>query len=134
VVLDTNVLFSAFATPSGAVAQIVTLLQERGEPILFTSTYILDEFERIYILKHHPDVSQLRLAIETIEESAVRVYPIPIGRIKGIDANDLPILGTAVAARAEYLVTGDRALLRLKNYYGTKIITPRAFLKILSVQ
>jgi len=32
-----------------------------------------------------------------------------------------------VAAKAAYLVTGDSALLEIKNYQGVKIITPRDF-------
>jgi predicted nucleic acid-binding protein len=44
------------------------------------------------------------------------------------------ILATAVSARADYLVTGDRQLLALGEYQGVQMVTPRDFLAILSLQ
>ena len=41
------------------------------------------------------------------------------------DPDDLPILGTAVAARADLLVTGNRDLVELKRHGGIRIVTPR---------
>ena len=41
------------------------------------------------------------------------------------DAKDLPVLGTFLAARADYLVTGDNDLLALKDRYT--IVTPAEF-------
>jgi predicted nucleic acid-binding protein len=42
--------------------------------------------------------------------------------------NDDMIVVTAVAARADYLVTGDRRqLIVLEHYEGIRILSPRAF-------
>ncbi len=42
------------------------------------------------------------------------------------------VVATAVAARADYLVTGDRThLLREKEYEGISIISARSFLDLL---
>jgi predicted nucleic acid-binding protein len=41
------------------------------------------------------------------------------------------VLATAVSGGAGYLVTGDRQLLRLANYEGIIILTPRDFLATL---
>ena len=43
------------------------------------------------------------------------------------DSTDLAVIGTAVAARAEYLVTGDSDLLSLKRYRKVRIVSPRQF-------
>jgi uncharacterized protein len=49
-----------------------------------------------------------------------------------LDAKDDVIVATAVAAKADYLVTGDRRhLLSLGAYEGIRIVTPRQFLGIL---
>ncbi len=40
------------------------------------------------------------------------------------DADDDAILATAVAARADLLVTGDKDLLVLGSYNGIPIVTP----------
>ena len=45
-------------------------------------------------------------------------------------ADDL-ILATTVSASVDFLVTGDQALLRLKEHRGVTIVTPREFLDIL---
>jgi len=41
------------------------------------------------------------------------------------DKRDLPILGTAKAGNATFLVTGDKDLLDVGTYSGTDIVTPR---------
>lgn len=43
------------------------------------------------------------------------------------DADDDNILACALAAKADYLVTGDADLLELKMHKGISIITPRDF-------
>ncbi len=43
------------------------------------------------------------------------------------DPEDNKILESAVEAGADYLLTADNALLSLKSYRGTKIITPAQF-------
>ena len=41
------------------------------------------------------------------------------------------IIATAVAAKADYLVTGDKDLLSLGSYRGIGIVTPEAFMGVL---
>ena len=48
------------------------------------------------------------------------------------DAGDNPVVGTAAAAGADYLVTGDRGLLDLASVAGTEIVSVRRFNKILA--
>jgi len=43
------------------------------------------------------------------------------------DADDDNIIACAVAAKADYLVTGDADLLEINSYKDIKIITPRDF-------
>ncbi len=43
------------------------------------------------------------------------------------------ILATAVSARADYLVTGDRQLLALGTFQGVQIVSPRDFVAILDL-
>ncbi len=50
------------------------------------------------------------------------------------DQTDLKFLEAAAAAEADYLVTGDSALLRLESYETTEIVTLRRFLTILELQ
>ena len=77
--------------------------------------------------------------MESAREEALRILrdgfpwieppplPIPVCR----DVDDDWILATAVAAQAEYLITGDNDLLTLKTHAGVSIVTPREFLRLL---
>jgi uncharacterized protein len=65
-------------------------------------------------------------------QSARMCTVLPDLRVVAGDPDDDPVIATAVAARADYLVTGDRRhLLPLGAYAGTRIVTPRQFFDIL---
>ena len=50
-----------------------------------------------------------------------------------LDPKDDAIVATAVKAKADYLVTGDRKhLLALETYESICIVTPRQFLELLT--
>jgi len=52
--------------------------------------------------------------------------------IKGLQyADDVKIITCAVAGKADYIVTGDKDLLVLKEYKGIRIVTPKTFSDIL---
>ena len=52
--------------------------------------------------------------------------------IKGLrDVDDAKIIACAVAGKADYIVTGDKDLLVLKEYKGIRIVTPKTFSDIL---
>jgi hypothetical protein len=64
---------------------------------------------------------------------AEMVTNVPDIRVVAADPKDDPIIATAVAAEADYLVTVDHAhLLPIGEYEGIKIISPQAFLKMLA--
>jgi predicted nucleic acid-binding protein len=44
------------------------------------------------------------------------------------------VLAAAVSAGADYLVTGDKQLLRIGRYEGVTIVSPRDFLTLLDKQ
>jgi predicted nucleic acid-binding protein len=46
------------------------------------------------------------------------------------DPDDDRVIECAAAARSDYLVTGDKHLLRLGSYRGTRIIKPAEFLAL----
>jgi predicted nucleic acid-binding protein len=43
------------------------------------------------------------------------------------DADDLPVLGAAIAGQADCLITGDSELLNLGSFRSIAILSPRAF-------
>lgn len=66
------------------------------------------------------------LAVAELVTDLPTLYAVPA------DPKDDMVVATAVAARADYLVTGDRRhLLPLGSYDGIRIVTPREFLELL---
>jgi uncharacterized protein len=90
-----------------------TSLREKVKTIRRYYTYSDERIE-----EHVADLAALAELTGTLPE--LRVVPLD-------PKNDM-VVATAVAARADYLVSGDRHLLSLGQYEGIKIVTPREFL------
>jgi len=125
VALDTNVLISAMAF-GGSPAKIYDAW-ENNDFVMVLSGYILDEFARIARDKVKFDPTRLNLALANFYSIAEIVEPLPVEH-PDIFPNDWPILGTAVAGKAGFLITGDKRILKLKIFYETEIVSPRQFL------
>jgi len=126
VVFDTNVLIAAIIT-EGICSKLLHRARA-GEFSLISCPFILKELRRILSKKFRLGQDELALAIETMSEVFSQVLDHSL-KIKDIcrDAADDNIIACAVAAKADYLVTGDADLLELKIYQGVRIITPRDF-------
>lgn len=130
VVLDSNVLVSAFAMPYGAAGQIFDAWQERRFALV-TSDYILNEVARILEIKIGLDPEFILHRIAQCYSLAEVVEPASVMHPR-IDANDLPILGTALAGMADVVVTGDHALLAIERFRRIPILSLRVFLDLLA--
>jgi uncharacterized protein len=137
-VLDSSVLISAFLTPKRLPSAVLDAA-ERGAFVLCLSPVILEETrasllrktKRIRRYYSYPD-ERIAAYIEGLAAQAELVSDLPNIRVVPNDPKDDPIVATAVAAKADYLVTGDRAhLLPIKEYAGVRIVSPREFLELL---
>lgn len=129
VVLDTNVLLSALAFPGSKPDQALQRVR-RGEMELFLSTFILAELERILRDKFRFTKRQTDERVAVIRRMATLVEPMERIALVTAKEDDNRILECAVAARADYLVTGDKEhLLPLRSIGTTQIVTPAAFLE-----
>ena len=136
-VLDSSVLVSAFVTPHGQVAQ---LLRDpaRSRYRLCLSDIILAETAETLLkkpsLRHsyaYADKDVLDY-VRWLITHAEMVGEVPDIRAVPGDPKDDPIVATAVAANAAYLVTSDKAhLLPLAEYQGIRIVSPREFVELL---
>jgi uncharacterized protein len=126
VVLDTNVLVSGLAYPQSIPGRILSVWR-RGGLDLVLSRYILDEMVRVL-----PRLKRITLnpaEIRDLADSFMFLAEVvePNGEVDETlrDASDQLVLGTLRAARADYLITGDKDLLALSGRYP--IVTPAAF-------
>lgn len=125
-VFDTNVLLAAIIT-EGICSKLLHRARA-GEFYLVSCPFILRELGRILSRKFHLGQDEITSSVEPISEAISKVIEHSI-KVKDVccDADDDNILACALAAKAEYLVTGDADLLSLKSYQGIRIITPRDF-------
>ena len=126
VVLDTNVLVSGLAYPASVPGRIVGAWQRGGLDVVL-SKYILEEMVRVL-----PRLSRIKLSpaeIRDLSDSFLFLAEIvePSGVVEEAlrDTADKAVLGTLLAAQADYLISGDKDLLALAGRYP--IVTPLAF-------
>jgi putative PIN family toxin of toxin-antitoxin system len=102
--------------------------------VAVSSEFIFNEFAEHAQSKFGVPVDTLREAVTKLRAHAEIVNPSDIAPDACRDSDDLPILGTAVAGHADYLVTGDQDLLALKSYLGIAIVSPREFYDLIREQ
>ena len=124
VVLDTNVLVAAFATRGLCDAVLEVCLA--GHDIVLSEP-ILKELRRHLRGKLKVPPPQAQAIVAFLREHATVVAPATVPADACRDRTDLAVLGTALAAEADCLVTGDRDLLDLREFRGTAVLSPRAF-------
>lgn len=129
-VLDTNVIISGIFW-KGAPFEILAAWQEH-RLLLVISPPILDEYRRVLdeMTKQRP-MPVLGSILEIIELHSEMVTPVRFSERVCSDPDDDKLLEAALAARADYVVTGDAALLKIKNHQGIQIVRPRQFLALI---
>ncbi len=130
VVLDTNVLLSALVFPGSNPDQVLARVRH-GEVELFLSPFILAELRRILLDKFRLTKQQTAARVNLIQRMATLVEPRERVALVTANEDDNRILECALAARADYLVTGDKEhLLPLRSIGTTTIVTPAAFIDL----
>ena len=122
-VLDTNVLFAALVS-DGLCREIVRRLA--GIRGLVLSEAIFEELETVALRKLPRDARVSRFVLDLRGFAAI-VTPAPLPSPASRDETDDMVIGTAVAAKASHLVSGDKDLLVLERYNQIQIVSPRAY-------
>ena len=124
IVLDANVIIAAFAA-RGLCESIMEVCLSGHEILLCDE--LLEEILRNLRRKIKLSAQIVDEIKNLLMEQASMTDPIPLPPDICRDSDDVKILGLAVAARANYIVTGDKDLLVLKEFQGIPILNPRAF-------
>lgn len=129
-VLDTNVVISGIFW-KGAPFEILVAWQSRRFGLVI-SEEILDEYRRVgeEIARKRGGATVAAL-LRLIERESEIVEPVSLGAAVCSDPDDDKFLATALAGHAKYVVSGDAALLRVKNYKSIEIIRAAQFLGFL---
>ena len=130
VVFDTNILLSA-SMWHGNPYKLVQKVQNK-ELELYISSDILIELERALSLpKFGLAEKEIANFLDYFVDISNLVYPIEDINAVKTDPSDNAIIECAIEAKADYIVSGDRDLLNLKEFRGIKIIKARELIKLL---
>jgi putative PIN family toxin of toxin-antitoxin system len=134
-VFDSSALISAFLTPRGTCADLLHAA-ELGAFVLCLSHELLADMARPLLgrpklqARYGYDRREVAASCDRLLRAGEIVTDLPdlTGAVP-LDPKDDAIVATAVAAKADYLVTGDRKhLLTLGAYEAIRIVKPRVFL------
>jgi len=129
VFFDTNVYVAEALLGSAATELIEGTVRLRWR--ILSSLYVLEETERVLVEKLG---FSRRLGVLTREHVRRRAQLVPMMASRHqvpSDPADNPILATAVAAGADFLVTNDAHLLALDPYQGLRIISMTDYYQLL---
>jgi putative PIN family toxin of toxin-antitoxin system len=127
-VFDTNIFVSALAIPGGQAERAVDRVID-GRVSLCISKEIIHEV--LGVLSHKFSRGPEELSRTALFLSDLAELVAPRRKLSVLDdESDNRILECAVAADADIIVTGDRAMLNLKSYERIRILSLRQFCSV----
>jgi len=127
IVIDTNVFISAVLF-RGPTSRLVSLWQKDAVSVLMSSAVLKEYAKALAYPKFKLSKTEIRGIVE--QELLPYVYPVKVKRSLHIiteDPSDNKFLELAETGKADYILSGDKHLLDLKDFHGIKIITPAEF-------
>jgi uncharacterized protein len=133
--LDTNVVVGALLW-RGPPEQLMSLAVEQ-ELELISSPVLLAELRRTF---GYPRLAKRLAALQTDVDTLMHSYqaivtqvdPEQVERVVPGDSDDDHVIAAAVAAQAQWIVSGDRHLLSLGSHQGVAILGVRQALERLA--
>jgi putative PIN family toxin of toxin-antitoxin system len=126
---DTNVLVSAF-TARGLCADLLEVIL--ADHTLMTGEFVLTELNRVLTKKLKVPERKVSDTLQFLRKHHVEPTPDEPSEVNARDEDDRWVLESAIRAKADILVTGDKDLLDIsKDLRQLKIIFPRGFWDLL---
>ena len=126
-VVDTNVFISSFF--GGNPRKIINLWKS-GEILLCLSGPVIDEYVAVLsrmLLQNEKELEEL-LSLFAGGFNTLFTAKTPKLNIIEKDPDDNKFIECAVELKAEFIISGDKAVQELKNYVGIKIQSPKQFI------
>jgi putative PIN family toxin of toxin-antitoxin system len=131
IVLDTNVLVSAFLKRKSHPGQILDMILA-GSVRIATDGRIFEEYRNVLKRpKLRIDPSKVDAVLSFLSVTSQRVSPVRLTLVgtKIMDHSDLPFAEVAVAAGADALVTGNARHFNFLDGSNIAVLTPADFLR-----
>lgn len=132
VVIDTNIFISGIFF-GGAPRKILNFIEKK----ILTPCFVVPTLVELEQLLYHPKFTQQRNILSfSISDfldqlknySLLFEQPPKIPIIIKEDKADNYFLACAISAEADFIISGDNHLLKLKSFQNIPILTPRRFL------
>ncbi len=130
VVLDTNVLVSAFRSREGVAFRLVSLLREGRFEISISVPLVL-EYEDVLLRATDLSEEAVLAVVRYLSSVAHRQKIFFLWRPGLPDPKDDMVLELAVASRARYIVTYNGKDFAAAERFGIQAVTPKAFLDVI---
>lgn len=136
VVIDTNVLMSAFISLKSAPAQILAHF-EMGSFQWIISEEILHEYHNALhyprvMQRHKLSSAQVVQFLDDLRGVAMLVKPTLSLWGVATDPNDEKFFECALPASAHFLVSSDQAVQAVKQFHDIQIVSPALFVALLN--
>lgn len=127
VVFDTNVFVSSFF--GGNPYKVITLWKT-GEVTLCLSKPIIDEYIEVLQRLGLQDEKELGELLDLFAQGFHSVFTAKTPKLHVVedDPDDNKFIECAVALKADFIISGDKALTAIQDYMGIKIINPKEFI------
>ncbi|MCX5854480.1 MAG: putative toxin-antitoxin system toxin component, PIN family [Deltaproteobacteria bacterium] len=132
VVLDTNVFIFSFF---GGNPRAIIDLWKDGRLTLCLSQEILDEYIEVLRRLGLDNTQEMEELLKLFATGFHIVFTTRTPEVHVVaDPDDDKFIACALALKAQYVVSGDKALIDVRRYQGINIVTPREFLEIRGVK
>jgi putative PIN family toxin of toxin-antitoxin system len=135
VVLDANVFVSAVLKPHSDLAKIFELVKEDRIKLILSED-ILSEIRAVLLYpkikkRHGGSPKEVEEFLNTASQASILAQ----GKIDSDEITEDPAdnkyLSVALEAKADFIISGDHPLKRLKVFEGIRILDPSAFLALM---
>lgn len=133
IVCDTNVIVSGILF--GGHSREILSLVARGELLNFTSQNLLHELQEVLGRpKFGLDPDQVNLQISLARDTFRIIHARKKILVVTADPDDDEVITVAIAANADYIISGDKHLRDLGKWDQTSIVSPASFIKAIGGQ
>ena len=135
VVIDTNVLISAFLSPGGTPAQILQAWRRQQVEVVVSADLLTEYAETLASPKINRILglssAEIEEIIQSLKASAI-FLPIILLEVQiAKDPDDNILFAAAIEGQADYIISGDGVVQAVKEYQGIRVFSPGLFLTLL---
>lgn len=94
---------------------------------MITSRFVIGEFQDKLANKFKHEPEEISEAVNLLHSRMKVVEPPTLKHSVCRDPDDDNILAAAVKGKCDYIITGDKDLIVLKQYEGIDILSPKSF-------